>query len=127
MQNANGETMTSFLAEARSFFAERPIGGRPFVDRDVKSLNDLVYLGRWDNSWDLSDEVTMKLGFSGLYGPNATGPDGETWIYGADLKLKWRPVTHFRGWPFLLMEAEIMRRNYKADHSSIGPWNLWHS
>jgi hypothetical protein len=114
MQNANGETMASFLAN-EDFFEERPIGGRPFVDRDVKSLNDLVYLSRWDNSWDLSDEVTMKLGLSGLYGPNATGDDGETWIYGADLKLKWRPVTHFRGWPFLLMEAEIMKRKYKAD------------
>lgn len=114
MQNANGETMASFLANGE-FFEERPIGGRPFVDRDVKSLNDLVYLGRWDNSWDLSDEVTMKLGFSGLYGPNATGDDGRTWIYGADLKMKWRPVNHFRGWPFLSLEAEIMKRDYKAD------------
>jgi hypothetical protein len=114
MQNANGETMASFLANGE-FFEERPIGGRPFVDRDVKSLDDLVYLGRWDNSWDLSDEITMKLGFSGLYGPNATGDDGDTWIYGADLKMKWRPVNHFRGWPFLSLEAEIMKRDYKAD------------
>jgi hypothetical protein len=114
MQNANGETMTSFLSEAAAF-AERPIGGRPFVDRDVKSLSDLVYLARWGNSWDLSDEVSAVLGLSGLHGPNATGPDGETWIYGADLKLKWRPVNNFRGWPFLLLQSEIMGRNYRAD------------
>jgi len=114
MQNANGETMTSFLSEAEAF-AERPIGGRPFVDRDVKSLNDLAYLARWGNSWDLSDEVSAVIGFSGLYGPNATGPNGETWIYGADLKLKWRPVNNFRGWPFLLLQSEIMGRNYRAD------------
>ncbi len=114
MQNANGETMTSFLSEAAAF-AERPVGGRPFVDRDVRSLRDLAYLARWGNSWDLSDEVSAVLGFSGLYGPNATGPDGETWIYGADLKLKWRPVNNFRGWPFLLLQSEIMGRNYRAD------------
>lgn len=114
MQNANGETMASFLANAE-FFEERAIGGRPFVDRGVRSLKDLVYLGRWNNSWDLSDELTMVLGFSGLHGPNATGPRGKTWIYGADLKLKWRPTNNIRGWPFLVLESEIMKRDYKAD------------
>jgi hypothetical protein len=114
VQNANGETMASFLANDE-FFEERPVGGRPFVSRDVRSLKDLAYLGRWSNSWDLSDEITMKMGLSGLYGPNATGPSGQTWIYGADLKMKWRPVNHFRGWPFLLFESEIMKRDYRAD------------
>jgi hypothetical protein len=114
MQNANGETMASFLAN-EELFEERAIGGRPFVDRDVRSLNDLVYLGRWNNSWDLGDELTMVLGFSGLHGPNATGPQGKTWIYGADLKLKWRPANNIRGWPFLVLESEIMKRDYKAD------------
>ena len=33
MQNANGETMASFLAN-EEFYEERPIGGRPFVQRD---------------------------------------------------------------------------------------------
>jgi outer membrane receptor protein involved in Fe transport len=75
----------------------------------------LVYLARWGNSWDFSDEVSAVLGLSGLHGPNATGPDGETWIYGADLKMKWRPVNHFRGWPFLILQSEIMGRNYRAD------------
>jgi hypothetical protein len=115
VQNANGETMASFLANGE-FFEERPIGGRPFVDRNVRSLKDLAYLARWSNSWDLSDEVSAVLGFSGLYGPNATGPRGETWICGADLKLKWRPVNNFRGWPFLLLQSEIMGRDYRADN-----------
>lgn len=117
MQNANGETMASFLAN-EEFFAERSIGGRPFVDRDASSLKDLVYLVRWENSADWSDETTFKIGFSGLYGPNASGPQGETWIYGADLKVKWRPASHQRGWPFLLWETEIMKRDYKADRFS---------
>jgi hypothetical protein len=114
VQNANGETMTSFLSEAGAF-AERPIGGRPFVERDVKTLKDMAYFGRWGNSWDLSDEISAVLGFSGLYGPNATGPHGETWIYGTDLKLKWRPANNFRGWPFVLLQSEIMGRSYRAD------------
>jgi hypothetical protein len=112
-QNANGETMASFLA-SDEFFEERPIGGRPFVDRGVRTLKDLVYLARLDNSWDLTDEVTAKLGLSGLYGPNATGPEADTWIYGADLLVKWRPATNERGWPFLVWESEVMKRDYEA-------------
>jgi hypothetical protein len=114
VQNANGETAASFLA-SDEVFEDRPIGGRPFVDRDVRSPKDLLYFARWANSWNLSDTVTTKVGFSGVFGPNATGPDGYTYIYGTDLKLTWRPVTNFRGWPFLLWETEAMQRDYRAD------------
>ena len=114
VQNANGETASSFLAN-EEFFAERPIGGRPFVKRDVKSLKDLLYSIRWENFWNLSDTVSTKLGVSGLFGPNATGPDGDTRIYGADLKLRWRPGNNFRGWPFFLWQSEVMQRDYTAD------------
>jgi hypothetical protein len=112
-QNAGGETMASFLA-GEELFEDRPIGNRPFVDRGVRTLEDLVYLARLDSSWDVSDELTAKLGLSGLYGPNATGPKGETFLYGADLVVKWRPVISRRGWPFLIWESEIMKRDYRA-------------
>jgi len=113
IQNANGETMASFLA-GEEFFDERPIGNRPFLNREVSGLNDLVQLVRLDNSMDLSEDITAKIGFSGLYGPNATGDSGETVIYGADLVLKWRSAEQARGWPFLILESEIMKRDYKA-------------
>jgi hypothetical protein len=114
MQNANGETMASFLA-SEEFYEERPIAGRSFRDRDVRHPRDIVYLSRWSNSWDLSDSLTSVVGFSGLYGPNATGPNGDTWIYGMDMKWRWRPVNNFRGWPFLLWQSEIMQRDFRAD------------
>jgi hypothetical protein len=113
-QNANGETLTSFLANAE-VFEERPIGGRPFTNRDVKSLKDILYLARWANSWNFTDEITTVFGLSGLFGPNATGRDGYTQIYGTDLKVTWRPVNNFRGWPFLIWQSELMGRWYKAD------------
>jgi len=114
MQNANGETMASFLA-SEEFYEERPLGGRSFVERDVRQLKDLVYLTRWNNSWNVTDALTGVIGFSGLYGPNATGPNGDTWIYGMDMKWRWRPSTNFRGWPFLLWQTEIMQRDFTAD------------
>jgi hypothetical protein len=114
VQNANGETAVSFLANDL-VFVERPIGGRPFVGRNVESPEDLIYLLRWENSWDLGPAVATRLGFSALFGPNPTGPDGRTLIYGADLKVVWRPERNFRGWPFLRWQTEFVQRDYTAD------------
>ncbi len=114
IQNANGETMASFLANDE-FFEERAIGGRPFVDRSVSSLQDFAYLARWVNSWDLSDEVTIALGGSALAGPNSTGRDGRTFVYGGDLILSWRPLDAERGWPFVVWQTEYVHRRFHAD------------
>jgi hypothetical protein len=113
VQNANGETVPSLLAN-EEVFETRPIGGRPFVNVPVKNLEGLMYMARWVNSWQIDEEVTTKLGLSGLWGPNATGNSGYTQIYGTDLKVTWRPVDNFRGWPFLLWETELLGRWYKA-------------
>jgi hypothetical protein len=114
VQNAKGETMVSFLANDE-VFEERAIGGRPFGDERVGSPNDLLKLLRWVNAVDLSDTWSTQLGLSGVHGPNATGPDGSTLVYGADWVVKWRPLQTDRGWPFVLFESEIMRREYRAD------------
>ena len=119
LQNANGETMASFHANDE-FFEERPIGGRPFNDQEIRSLTDLAYLVRWDNGWSFSDELSAKAGASALFGPNATGPDGKTSVYGADVVVKWLPVTNYAGWPFVTFEAEIVRRDYYADDFDDG-------
>ena len=114
IQNANGETAYSFLASDDAL-EERPIGGRPFVDRDVRSLADLLYLLRWDNGVDLTEELSARGGVSGAVGPNATGNDGQTVIYGADAVFKWRRLSSDKGWPFAIFQTEVMRRHYDAD------------
>jgi hypothetical protein len=113
MQNAKGETMVSFLA-SDEVYEERAIGGRPFTGRGVNGLDDFVYLTRWVNGFDLSDTVSAQLGASALFGPNASGGDGATQIYGADWVVKWRPLTSDRGWPFLIWQSEFAYRSYDA-------------
>jgi hypothetical protein len=115
MQNANGETMPSFLHSHDELFEPTQIGNRPAIGRDTKALKDFVYLTRWNSSWNVKDDLGVVLGFSGVYGPNDTGPRGDTWIYGADMKWRWRPANNFRGWPFLTWQTEIMQRDFKAD------------
>jgi len=114
VQNAQGETMQSFLASDEGF-EENAVGGRPFASDGTRSLNDLVYLLRWVNGFELGEDWAGQIGASGLYGPNATGSGGRSWIYGADWVLKWAPATSDRGWPFVRVEGEIARRHYRAD------------
>jgi hypothetical protein len=117
-QNAFGETMVSYLASEESFaeqFGEGTgLAGRTFVDRDVQRPDDLVYLLRWQNAFDLTESTSVAIGTGTLFGPNSTGDDGATRIYGADLVAKWRPGGP-RGWPFVILESEIARRDYVAD------------
>ena len=108
VQNATEDEYTpSFIGNS--------VGGRPTVERSVRSAADLLYLARWHNSWDLTDELSAGLGVSGLFGPNNSGPDGKTFIYGSDLKVRWRPTRNFRGWPFMIWQTEFIKRDYTAD------------
>jgi len=109
VQNADEGELTA------SFMGEEGVGGRPNVDRDVDSFGEMAWLGRADASWDLSSSTALMLGTSVLYGPNATGSDGETWIYGGDAKLRWRAPNNFRGWPFVVWQTEVIGRSYTAD------------
>ncbi len=114
LQNAKGETMPSFLANDE-VFEERPIAGRPFASSGVRGSDDLVHLARWVNGFDLGDEWSSQFGVSALFGPNATGNDASTRIFGADFVAKWQPLRTDRGWPFVTIEAEWMMRRYRAD------------
>jgi hypothetical protein len=114
MQNAKGETLPSFLANDE-VFEDRGIGGRPSNYDEIRSLNDLLYLVRWVNAFDCGDEWSTQIGASALFGPNGTGSDGDTRIYGADWVLKWRPIESDRGWPYLTFTTEFLYREYDAD------------
>jgi len=121
VQNSDGETQVSFLADDE-VFEERPLGGRPFGDRSVHSLGDLVWLTRLVQGIDVRDDtLTLQLGGSALFGPNATGSSGRTQIYGVDFLAKWVPLDAQRGWPFVKLEAEWLLRRYRADAGIFDP------
>ena len=80
----------------------------------MRGFGDFTYLARWEHAFDLSDELTAVFGASGLYGPNSTGRDGDTWLYGLDMKWRWTPADSFRGYPFLTWQTEIIKRDYHA-------------
>lgn len=113
VQNANGEGMPSFLANDE-VYAERPIGGRQFTTRGVRSGGDLVWSGRVSTSFALSGATTATLGASAAFGPNATGPDADTLLWGADFALCWRSAPSCGGGSGFALQGEYMARAFTA-------------
>jgi hypothetical protein len=57
---------------------------------DSSKSGDMGGLIRVKNLWDLTDDLTMEVGFSGTSGKNQFDRNGS--VLGADLTFKWRPA-----------------------------------
>lgn len=113
-QQAEGEIATSFLSKPGE-----TVRGYTLIDRSVQKIGDLLYMPRVVTSFSPTDELTVALGGSSLFGPNASGTNNRTTVYGGDLYVKWKPVDHVQGFPFVAWQTEYLHRNYDA-----GPDNL---
>jgi len=123
IQNSGG-TAGSFLGEGHhhgdSDETHSPFG-RPRTKTALHTFGDLLFVPRYVVSFDLTKEQTIALGLSGAFGPNSTGSDGHTEIYGADIFWKWKPQSHHGGFPFVSFQSEFMLRRYTADQFD---WDL---
>jgi len=111
VQNARGETMSSFLGEGEGLAGREYTG----LETDTRSLSDLTWSGRWGNAIDVNDDLTLRVGASFAVGPNASGVDTQSLILGGHLALRWRPAGGTRGFPFATWETEVISRNAEVD------------
>lgn len=87
-QNADEGSMDPFLSNGEnSGFKEGRLGGRPFQAERDGFLERVVLFAHVDHTFRPRDarQWTWRLGASAVVGPNGTGPDGDTQVYGADL------------------------------------------
>jgi hypothetical protein len=110
VQNSQGDTASSF----RSDHDDDPFFGRLHNEGRVKSFGDMLFTPRLVTSFDLTDNQTLMAGLSGAFGPNGSGNDTDTQIYGADLYWKWKPANAHGGFPFVSWQTEAMFRRYEA-------------
>ena len=110
VQNGRGETGYSFRnpGDDGMFF------GRRTTDREIRGLEDFVWIPRWENSVDLSPTQVVLAGISGAFGSNETGGNARTQIYGADLLYKWKSEKAEGGFPFVKWQTEFMYRRFEA-------------
>jgi hypothetical protein len=110
VQNGRGNTGFSFRNPGDNgiFF------GRTTTDREMRGLQDFVYVPRLENSFNLSDTQTVLAGVSGAFGSNETGATSRTQIYGGDLLYKWKSARAEGGFPFVKWQSEVMYRRFEA-------------
>lgn len=92
---------------ARSFYGADDLG--------VKSPADLLYVAALKQFFPLSDDWSLFFGLSGAFGPNSTGRDNRTDVFGADLYLKFRPVTFASPVVVALTSEWLYRRRQVPD------------
>ncbi|MEP6551090.1 MAG: hypothetical protein ABJB95_07895, partial [Gemmatimonadales bacterium] len=107
--NATGGTTSSF----RSPDSPEIHGG--VVDTTpVQHPSGLLLVPRVNTSFDLTETQTIVLGASAAFGPNNSGPNARTRVYGVDGYWKWKPAAAQAGFPFLSLQSEAMWRSYDA-------------
>lgn len=107
----NGQGNSAFSYRASSMDATH---GRTSLNRDLCGPGDLLYVPRLSSSFDLTDCQTLVVGTSAAFGPNNSGADARSEIYGLDFYWKWKPSTAEHGFPFLAWQTEGLYRRYEA-------------
>lgn len=94
-------TMATGEGTARSFYADEDLG--------VKSPLDLETVVALKQFHALSPDWSLSLGLSGAYGPNKTYRGAESYLFGADLYLKYRPISQ-QSFTIVSVQAEAITR-----------------
>src|SRR5262249_10207730 len=96
------ETMATGACCARSFYGDKDLG--------VKSPKDLETMIALKQFHALSSNWSLALGLSAALGPNPTYRGAESYLLGADLYLKYRPITRESSTIVSLQAEGISRR-----------------
>jgi hypothetical protein len=73
--------------------------------------------------FDLSDDWSLAWGLSAANGPNPTGRDTRTDVYGSDVFLKWRPISSAQASAMELhLQAEGLARRRQVPGDVLTDW-----
>lgn len=89
-------------ATARSFYGGRDLG--------VEGPMDFLYVTALKQFFELDPDWSLAVGASGAFGPNSTGRENRTDVFGADLYLKFRPITRQSSTIVSLQSEWLLRR-----------------
>lgn len=112
--NGQGGTAFSFRNEGEPVDGIPRVHGRETIDRTLRGPGDMLFVPRITSSFELTDEQTLVVGASAAFGPNDTGSDKRTEIYGLDLYWKWKPAKANAGFPFVSWQTEANYQNFQA-------------
>ncbi len=112
--NGNGEQGFLFRNAGDDLNGVSHFRGRATIDRPLNGPDDLVFVPRVATSFELTDQQTLLAGASAAFGPNSTGSNTRTEIYGADLFWKWKSASAEKGFPFVAFQTEALLSRFEA-------------
>lgn len=95
--------------------------GRETNGQGLDGGSDLLFVPRLASSFELTPSQTLVAGTSAAIGPNDTGEETRTEIYGADLYWKWKSTRANKGFPFVSFQAEGLYGNFEAAEDLAAP------
>jgi hypothetical protein len=114
IMNGQGSTAFGFRNPGEDDMGTNRFHGRATIDRNLSGLGQLLYVPRLSSSFELSPEQTLVAGVSAAFGPNDTGNENWTQIYGLDLYWKWKPAHADAGFPFVSWQTEALYQRFEA-------------
>jgi len=82
-----------------------------------------LYLGHLKNFWDLTENATLELGFSGAAGPNDSS--GTTLLGGIDCTYKWKPLRENTYQSFVLQAEAIFSNKGDPSGPDVRSWGAY--
>jgi hypothetical protein len=101
---------------ARSFYGDE--------DQGVRGPQDLEAVMALKQFHALSDDWSLATGLSAALGPNPSARDAETYLLGADLYLKYRPISR-QSSTVVSLQAEAITRRRETPAGSLSDTGLY--
>jgi type II secretory pathway pseudopilin PulG len=112
--NGQGSTAFSFRNPGDPVNGVDRLHGRSTLESNLSGPGDLLYVPHLSSSFDLTSQQTLVVGASAAFGPNETGEDTRTQIYGFDIYWKWKPANSQAGFPFVSWQTEALYQRFEA-------------
>lgn len=83
---------------------------------------DMVYLARIENFFELGSDWSLKIGLSGAWGQSEYVPDNRVSLYGGDLYLKWRGISGGKDSYGFAFTFEVSFRDTQVPEDYVTDW-----
>lgn len=89
---------------------------------ELDGPEDMVYLARIENFFEMGSNWNLKIGLSGAWGQSEYVPDNRVSLYGGDLYLKWRGISSGKDSYGFAFTFEVMFRDTQVPNDFVTDW-----
>ncbi|MCA9563017.1 MAG: zinc-regulated TonB-dependent outer membrane receptor, partial [Myxococcales bacterium] len=97
---------------------------RSFANDTIDGPEDFLYTLGLNQFFDLNEDWSITWGISALLGPNDSGLDNRSEVYGTDLYVRYRPVASAERMA-LSWQTEALYRTRQVPGSRLEDWGLY--